>query len=47
MPPLGNVRSLIDSVNVSFVSTILSSIIETLNDRVVSPAGNITSYGPG
>ena len=31
---------------VSFISTILSLFIETLNEAVVEPTGNITVYGP-
>ena len=43
----GNELVSMDSVNVSSPSTPSSSVIEILNDTVVSPAGNETLYGPG
>ena len=44
--PLGSEDGSIERVTLSLSSTILSSIIETLNTARVSPAGNVISNGP-
>ena len=33
--------------NVSLFSNMLSSVMETSNEALVIPTGNLTSYGPG
>ena len=44
--PLGNESVLIVKVKFLLFSSISSSIIEILNDTVVTLAGNVTLYGP-
>jgi len=43
---LGSEEVIIVRLNVSLLSTILSSLIGTLNGTLVAPAGNVTVYGP-
>ena len=43
---LGRDDESIVRVNSSFPSKILSSVIELLNETLISPAGNITVNGP-
>ena len=43
---LSNEIILIISLNSSLRSSMLSSFIITLNDTLVSPAGNVILYGP-
>ena len=42
----GDELFLIVRINLSSPSNILSSIIGTLNETLVTPAGNVTLYGP-
>ena len=44
--PVGSDDALIVSTKFSFISNILSSFIEMLNGALVSPAENVTVYGP-
>ena len=44
--PLGNESVLMMRVNFSSSSKPSSSCIEMLNDTLVTPAGNVTVYGP-
>ena len=44
--PSGNDSVLIVSVKFSLPSSTSSSYIKTLNDTLVTPAGNVTLYGP-
>ena len=43
---LGNEETLISICKFSLFSKMLSSVIGILNEAVVSPAGNVTEYGP-
>ena len=43
---LGNEETLISICISSLFSNILSSVIGILNEAVVTPAGNVTVYGP-
>ena len=43
---LGNEETLIEILMSSLFSNILSSVIGILNEAVVTPAGNVTVYGP-
>ena len=44
--PSGNDSALMVSVKFSLSSSTSSSYIKTLNDILVTPAGNVTLYGP-
>ena len=44
--PSGNDSALIVRVNFSLSSHTSSSYMEILNDTLVTPAGNVTLYGP-
>ena len=44
--PLGKNKGSRARVNISFPSSRLSLVIETTKNAVVSPAGNVTVYGP-
>ena len=44
--PVGSDDPLIVSAKFSFISNIWSSFIEMLSGALVSPAGNMTVYGP-
>ena len=45
-PILGSEDWSIDRIKFSFTSTTLSSLIVTVNEVRVLPAGNVTLYGP-